>query len=107
MVNIERIVDAVGHRDIRPVVADVIERKQTPAYDIIGYFGLLDGADELTETIKSELDALWGRHDDPFVRRVLSMRTQFYMNTHRSNTRVEQQICSLLGIQYKDRLRRL
>ena len=107
MVNIERIVDAVGHRDIRPVVEDVIERKRTPAYDIIGYFGLLDGADELTETIKRELDTLWERHDDPFVRRVLSMRTQFYMNTHRSNTRVEQKIYSLLGIRYKDRLRRL
>ena len=107
MVNVERIVDAVGHRDIRPVVADVIKRKRTPAYDIIGYFGLLDGADELTEKIKDELETLWKRHDDPFVRRVLSMRTQFYMNTHRSNAKVEQQICAALGIRYKDRLRRL
>lgn len=106
MVNIERVVDAVGHRDIRPVLAEVISRKQTPAYDIIGYFGLLDGADELTDKIQHELDSLLKRHDDLFIRRVLSIWTQLYMNTHRSSAKVEQRICSSLGIRYRDRLRR-
>lgn len=105
MVNVEKVVSAVGNREIRTIVAEVIERKRTVAYDIIGYFGLLDGADQLTDRIRERLDLLLKRHDDEFVRRVLSMRTQFYMNTHRSRAVVEQRFCSSLEIPYRHRQR--
>lgn len=105
MVNVEKIVDAVGHRQLREIVAEVIARKGTPAYDIIGYFGLLDISSELTDETRDQLDSLLKRHDDPFVRYVLSIRTQIYMNTHKSKAKVEQKFCSLLGIPYRHRLR--
>lgn len=103
MINIERVVSSVPNREIRPIVSEVIDRKRTAAYDIIGYFGLLDGADELTSSIKDRLDLLLKRHDDQFVRRVLSIRTQVYMNTHRSRAVVEQRFCSSLEIPYRHR----
>lgn len=105
MVNVERVVPSIGNREIRTIVSDVIDRKGTVAYDIIGYFGLLDGADQLTDGIKDRLDLLLKRHEDQFVRRVLSIRTQFYMNTHRSKAVVEQRFCSSLEIPYRHRPR--
>ena len=39
-------------------------------------------------------------NDDEFVRCVLSLRTQHYMNTHRSKTPIEQSVCSLLKLNY-------
>ena len=82
----------------------VAERTGTPAYGMIGYFTLLDAALELTEKERTELARLLKKHPDPFVRGVLSIRTQHYMNTHRSKANVEQSICSLLGIKYLPRL---
>ena len=105
MINIEHAVQAVGFPGVRDAVGAIVERNGTPAYELFGYFCKLDSGDELTWQTRDELTNLHSQHPDEFVRRVLSIRTQWYMNTHRSNTRVEQSICSFLGISYKFRLR--
>ena len=74
------------------------------AYDIFGYFCKLDSGEALTSNIRDHLDELYKKHRDDVVKRVLSLRTQSYMNTHRSKTSVEQSICSVLEIQYRPRL---
>lgn len=104
MVNIERIVTSINVPEIRTAVTKVVKEAETPAYDVIGYFTLLDSAPELGEREKAELDRLLKKYRDPFVRGVLSIRTQHYMNTHRSNVMIEQAICSLLSIKYMPRL---
>ena len=78
-------------------------KKTTAAYDLVGYFTQLDNADELTEKERSKLAALLKKHDDIFIKRVLSTRTQYYINTHRSKATTEQAICSLLDIRYRHR----
>ena len=98
MVNVEAIVGCVNRANIREVLETVVKARQTPAYDLIGYFSRLDGARELDEDIKRRLRALLRKHRDPFLRAVLSLRTQHYMNTHRSDRAVEQSFCQLLGI---------
>ena len=104
MVNIEEVVDAINVREIWGAIDTVVDRHATPAYDLIGYFTQLDGARELTRRERDKLADLLKKHDDVFIRRVLSIRTQHYMNTHRSKARVEQSMCSLLRLKYTPRM---
>ena len=106
MTNIEGIVAAVRHREIREIVIDVARKRGTPAYDIIEYFSALDSADELTDGLNRRLADLFGKYRDPFIRGVLSMRTQHYINTHNSKAVIEQKFCSLLRLPYRHKRRR-
>lgn len=101
MINIEKIVSTVNVPEIREIVQEVVQQKSTPAYDLIGYFNHLDSVEALTDSVRQELRTLFKTHNDFFLRRVLSIRTQHYMNTHRSPARIEQSVCSLLNIRYR------
>lgn len=103
MLNVERVVAAVNHSEIIGIVTDVVEEKSTAAYDLIGYFARLDSSEELNDEIRNELKRLLKKHQHLFFRSVLSIRTQHYMNTHRSKTQIEQSICSALKIKYIQR----
>ena len=101
MINIRKIVSSINVPEIKEVVNEVVQKAGTPAYDLIGYFNRLYSGEELTISIKQELEALLKQHDDDiFFHRVLSLETQYYINTHRSDRVIEQSICSLLGIDY-------
>lgn len=102
--NIEDIVSAVNVRAIAGSVRVVVERGNTPAYDLIGYFSQLDAATGLTEDVQDKLRELINKHDDVFFTRLLSIRTQHYMNTHRVPVRSAQSVCALLGIRYMHRM---
>ena len=104
MNNVEQIVEAVRVPEIKEAVREVMKKRSTPAYDLIGYFNQLESAIQLTEIERKSLSDLLKKHDDVFVRRVLSIRTQYYMNTHRSKASVEQAICALLKVKYLARV---
>ena len=106
MNNIEGIVASVRHREIRDIVINVARKRSTPAYDVIEYFSALDSAIELTDGLNRRLSELFKKYDDPFIKGVLSIRTQHYINTHSSKAVLEQKFCSLLGLPYKHRVRR-
>ena len=103
VINIDQIVQAINIPEIRKGIDTVVHRQSTPAYDLIGYFNLLDGADELKLHMVKRLSRLLDENRDPFIKTVASIRTQIYMNSHRSKARVEQAMCSALGIQYVPR----
>ena len=106
MVHIQEVVNAVNVPEIRSAVNAVVKRSATPAYDLIGYFSQLDRADALTDLEYDRLEELLKAHrDDTFIRRVLSLKTQQYLNTHRSRAITEQKVCSLLNIRYVHRPR--
>ena len=101
MVHIQEVVNAVNVPEIRSAVNAVVRRSATPAYDLIGYFSQLDRADKLDDLEYDRLEELLKAHrDDAFIQRVLSLKTQQYMNTHRSKATIEQKVCSLLNIRY-------
>ncbi len=102
--NIEDIVSAINVRAITGSVEAVVERGDTPAYDLIGYFSQLDAATGLTKEVQSKLEELIDKHDDVFFTRLLSIRTQYYMNTHRVPVRTAQSVCALLDIKYVHRM---
>ncbi len=97
-ININRIVDTINVPEIRESVAAVVRTRDNPAYDVIGYFYLLDSAETLTDGIRGHLRRLLKKHDDPFIRWVLAFRTQHYVNTHKSKYRIEQSVLDLLGL---------
>ena len=102
--NIEMMVREINVPEIRSAVETVVKQESTPAYDLIGYFSQLDAAGELKEKQRDELKRLWETHKDPFIQRLLSLRTQIYMNTHKSHWKTESQICSVIGIKRVPRL---
>ena len=107
MGNIQSVVAAVSVPEIHEAIMKVVRNKGSVAYDIVGYFAKLDGEKELTDETRRELEFLLKRYRGPFVKSVLSLRTQHYINTHTNRTSVEQAVCSLLGIPYKFRLARV
>lgn len=101
--HIEGAVDAINVPDISRAIKAVVRRKGTPAYDIVGYFSELNSAERLTEKERDSLLVLVEKYSDLFVKWVLSVRTQMYMNTHHSSERVEQSVCAALEIPYSSR----
>ena len=99
--NIELIVHATNVPEVRQAMEEVVEKKDTPAYDLIGYFSLLDGSEKLTQGLLRQLRSLWKKHDNFFMRQVIALRTLGYMNTHRSDIRLEQAVCALLGVSHR------
>lgn len=100
MINIRKIVSSINVPDIQDIVNEVVLQEGTPVYDLIGYFNRLYSGEELTISIRRELQDLLKKHDDYFIQRVLSLETQNYMNTHLSESRIEQEVCSALDITY-------
>ena len=104
LMNIEEAGNIISVPEIREAVETVVESGSSPAYDLIGYYSLLGSSESLTPLVRDELRRLLKRHSDQFIWRLLSMKTQSYMNTHRSSTPIEQSICASLGIRYRHRL---
>ena len=104
IVNVEHIVRAINIPEIRPSIDKVVARIDTPAYDIIGYFTMLDTSVSLEDGERKALEELLRKYKEPFVKSVISLRTQHYLNTHRTRAIMEQSICSLLEIKYVPRL---
>ena len=107
MSNLELVVHCTNVPEVREAMEEVVLSGDTPAYDLIGYFSLLDGSEEITKAVRVELARLWKKHNDVFIRQVLLLRTLNYMNTHRSRVSEEQAACSILGVQYRPRQKRL
>ena len=105
MGNMETIVEVLNKPEIRELVEEVVDRKKTAAYDVIGWFLRLDTAQRLTSDDRKRLRSMLRQYKYPFLERVLSLRTQRYLNTHRVRESVEQAICADLKIKYRPRLK--
>jgi len=104
MGNIEKVVSSISKPEIAEIVKTIRDKKNTPAYDIIYYFYLLDTASCFDEKQKKELKRLVSKYDSKgmlFLQKVLSIRTQHYINTHKIKAPLKQSVSSLLGIAYK------
>ena len=53
--------------EIRDAVNRIVDRKSTPAYELIGYFSQLDSADELTKSKRDRLTALLKKPRDTLI----------------------------------------
>ena len=103
MYHISKIVRILGVDEIQTIIKD-IRLDISPAYELINYFTMLE-----TDTVYSEkeidvLKALFEKHkDNIFIKKVLSLKTQNYFNTHEVRHDIKQSACSILKISYQGR----
>lgn len=104
MSNLERTVSSINKPEIHEIIEILKNKKNTPAYDLIHYFYSLDTAKYFDEDKKELLKTLIKKHDEKgmfFLHRILSIRTQHYLNTHTIKAPMKQAVSSLLKIEYK------
>ena len=106
VLNIELVVGVLGRQEIRPTVEKIVDRKSSPAYDLIGYFVRLDTIRELGDEEIGRVRQLLRKHRYPFFKWLVSVRTQSFLTTHKASAPREQAMCSALGIAYRRRLKR-
>ena len=107
IIHIQKIVVALNKPDIASFVKDVVSQKNTPAYDLIGYFLRLDTMNRFSNDDKENIRKLIKKNNYPFFKKIISIRTKSYLNTHSVGAPLEQSICSLLDIKYRQRLKKL
>ncbi len=106
MINVDQVVNAINVPEIRGAVIALVRKKNTAAYDLVGYFNVLNSATELTQRERNELRRLLRKHKDLFVTKVSSLYTQQFLNTHASDPLIEQSIYDLLEVKRVPRLLR-
>ena len=104
--NVEKIVGALNKPEIRSLVEKVVTNNNTPAYQLIEYFLRLDTIPKFSDYDQKKLKLLWKKYHYPFFQKVISIRTQQYLNTHEVDIPVEQAVCSLLNIKYQPRFKK-
>lgn len=101
MINIEKIVSSICNPELREIIKTIRDNNNTPAFDMIYYFYSLDVAESFNTDQKEELERLvkkYGQKEMYFLHRVLSLRTQHYINTHRIKAPVKQSVLATLKV---------
>lgn len=102
--SIEKSVKAINKPELREILTELVSEKNTPAYDLIKYFYLLDTSSKFDENLKGELEYMvreYSRDRSIFLNRIVSIRTQHYEKTHKIKEKYRQSIFSLLKLKYK------
>ncbi|CAH1210062.1 hypothetical protein NTGBS_820007 [Candidatus Nitrotoga sp. BS] len=100
--NIEKIVSALSKPELREIMQHIRDKNDTPAFDVIYYFYSLDVANSFDDHQKNELRRLVEKYEGKemqFLQRILSLRTQHYLNTHKVRAPIKQAVSSLLKIE--------
>jgi len=84
MSSIEKAVSSIDRKEVRDVVEELCIQRDTPAYDLIHSFYLIDIADRLSKSqLNMTKNKLKKHKKNSLVRRALPIRVQFYLNSHR------------------------
>ena len=105
---LSRIADSVGKKELRPVIKDTVRRRGTMAYEMIGVFHALGAAEKVSEPIVNDIIRLLRRCDREHNRiawRLVSLRTQRYLNTHQVEWRLRQRLYAELRLDYRPNFR--
>ena len=102
---IDKTATAVNKPEIRGLVEEIVKTKSTPAYDLVGYAAMLDSIENFGDKEKRYFENLFTTHKrNKVIERMISLKTQDYMNTHTIRENIAQAMCSKLEIQYRRRL---
>ena len=103
--NLQQVSNALNKGEIRDIVNEVVAARNSPAYDLIGYFVHLDSLDTYTRRDVQKIRQLIKKHDSWIFSRLLSIKTQLYLNSHTMPSQLEQSTCAALDIQYRPRMK--
>lgn len=105
---LRRIADSIGSKELRRVVRNLVRGKKTIAYDLIGTFFALGSADSVDDNLVAEIIRFLSRCDrarNKIAKRLASLETQRYLNTHWVQPQLRQQLCAAIGIKYQPNTR--
>lgn len=98
---IEKSVSAINKPEIEEIVTEVANSKNTPAYQLIRYFYLLDTTKTFNKNLKDEFERLlkmYPKKKYTFVRRLILLRTIQFERTHIVKEQYRQVIFSALDL---------
>ena len=98
---IEKSVSAINKPEIEEIVTEVANSKDTPAYQLIRYFYLLDTAKTFNKKLKDEFEFLlkiYPKKKYTFIRRLIQLRTIQFERTHIVKEQYRQVIFSALDL---------
>jgi hypothetical protein len=102
--SVEKSVKAINKPELKDIIVELVEKKNTPAYHMIKYFYMLDTSRGFDGDLRDELEFMVKNYPSDkakFLNRIVSIRTQYYEKTHRIKESHRQSIFSLLRIQHK------
>ena len=101
VVLLSRIASQLNKRELQELVQEVL--RDDAANDVIRYFVWLAGEDRFLEGKRASqqpdvlrLRKLWNRHNDKMLRRIISLATQHYINTHTTAAQAKQAVTATL-----------
>lgn len=95
MSSIEKAVSSIDRKEIREVVEDLCRQRDTPAYDLIQSFYLIDIADRFSESQVTMIKRVLKKHRrNNLVVRALPLRVQMYLNSHRVSGSIRDSLLS-------------
>ena len=103
IMQIEEVVRVLNKPGVEPLVEEVVEKKKTPAYELIGYRLKLGTTVKFSDREIECLEQLLKKYRYPFMKGIVSLMTQRYLITHKTDVSDEQKACRLLDIKYKYR----
>ena len=97
----------VGKAELDGIIREVVRKRNTPAYELICTFFELGTADTVdTKLVDRIVDALRRRKRERnwVVRRLMSLETQMYLNTHSVKHNLRRKLFHELGLRYRPNL---
>ncbi len=104
---IGRILTSIKKPELAEVVADACKKKDTPAYDLIGFFFDLGTVTTLRKKDVDKMSKLLrklNRDRNEVVKRLLSIVTQDYLNKHNVQYELRQRTYKELEVEYRPNL---
>ena len=101
---LNKIVVSIRKPELMEIVENIFQRQDTPAYDLLYIFFLLNSVEELDpECVKKILDILgkFKKSKNTVAIRFLSLEVQNYANTHVIHFKLREKLLKALNIEYQ------
>ena len=104
---LKKVVVSIRKPELLEVVETMVRQKNTPAYDLLHIFFLLETSEKLdSQHVKKIIDILdkFEKSQNVVARRLLSFAVQYYANTHEIHFKLREELFRTLKIKYKPNL---
>ena len=101
---LRKIADSIGRKELAVIVKQMVDDQGTTAYHIVGTFFALGVAESVNDDLVDKIVRFLSRCDNDgnrIARRLMSLETQSYLNTHWVKPKLRQKLYSKLGLKYK------
>ena len=101
---LNKVVVSVRKPELLPIIETMYQRRDTPAYDLLHIFFLLDTSEKLSPRNVEKITNTLNKFDkckNAVAKRLLSLHLQHYLNTHEVRYNLREKLFNALGIAYR------